>query len=180
MRLCVDLQFIQSESRGGIGERLGRDQSRSDSIIIIIVIIIIIIIIKHCNVYMFVDNTLSVSQVENVKLCPIISSLHIRRPFDRGYIVSLDVIKPILDRVLLHHLKLTPSRARIIVSDVIFNLLDLQRSIIEVGSDWGASRPCDRIRVCVCVCLKKSKKRCEILSLTLLYLILSFIVTMSR
>lgn len=75
---------------------------------------------------------MTISQVENPKLCPVISSLYIRRPFDRGYIIALDILKSILDRIFFHHLRLTPSNTRIIVSDPVFNLLDLQRSIIEV------------------------------------------------
>lgn len=61
-----------------------------------------------------------------------ITSMSIRRPFDRGYLINVDLQREIWDRVLRGVLHCDPTSSSLLLVEPLFNLPAIQRSTDEV------------------------------------------------
>ncbi|GJP61111.1 hypothetical protein CLOP_g18315 [Closterium sp. NIES-67] len=68
-----------------------------------------------------------------VDTCPDIKGLGVLRPVDRGYVVNWDLQRSIWDRAFSGILKVQPSSASLLVSEPLFSLPSIQRSMDELA-----------------------------------------------
>ncbi|OVA13852.1 Actin-related protein [Macleaya cordata] len=75
---------------------------------------------------------------DQLQSCEDLTSVSIRRPFDRGYLINPDLQKEIWDRIFRSLLHIDPSLSSLLLVEPLFNLPSIQRSIDElVFEDFG-------------------------------------------
>ncbi|CAI5990219.1 unnamed protein product [Closterium sp. NIES-64] len=75
-----------------------------------------------------------------VDTCPDIKGLGVLRPVDRGYVVNWDLQRTIWDRAFSGILKVQPSSTSLLVSEPLFSLPGIQRSMAELAFEHFAFR----------------------------------------
>ncbi|CAI5528908.1 unnamed protein product, partial [Closterium sp. Naga37s-1] len=75
-----------------------------------------------------------------VDTCPDIKGLGVLRPVDRGYVVKWDLQRTIWDRAFSGILKVQPSSTSLLVSEPLFTLPGIQRSMAELAFEHFAFR----------------------------------------
>ncbi|CAI7869125.1 unnamed protein product [Closterium sp. NIES-54] len=75
-----------------------------------------------------------------VDTCPDIKGLGVLRPVDRGYVVNWDLQRTIWDRAFSGILKVQPSSTSLLVSEPLFTLPGIQRSMAELAFEHFAFR----------------------------------------
>ena len=80
--------------------------------------------------------------------CQDISSLSLRRPIDRGFIVNIDMQRDIWTRAFRNVLRVKPSDCGLVLTEPLFNLPAIRDSMAQVGPS---------VRLC---CRRAFKTRC--------------------
>ncbi|RZC54148.1 hypothetical protein C5167_013013 [Papaver somniferum] len=75
---------------------------------------------------------------DQLHTCEDLTSVSIRRPFDRGYLINPDLQKEIWERIFRSLLHIDPTHSTLLLVEPLFNLPSIQRSIDEiVFEDFG-------------------------------------------
>ncbi|GAA0166276.1 actin and actin related protein [Lithospermum erythrorhizon] len=61
-----------------------------------------------------------------------LTSASIRRPFDRGHLINPDLHSSLLHHLFTHLLKITPSHTSLLLTEPLFTLPQIQRSVDEI------------------------------------------------
>ncbi|XP_010241542.1 PREDICTED: actin-related protein 6 isoform X2 [Nelumbo nucifera] len=75
---------------------------------------------------------------DQLQACEDLTSVSLRRPFDRGYLINPDLEKEIWDRIFRSLLRVDPTASSLLLVEPLFNLPSIQRSTDElVFEDFG-------------------------------------------
>ncbi|KAF8407140.1 hypothetical protein HHK36_006265 [Tetracentron sinense] len=77
---------------------------------------------------------------DQLQACDDLTSVSLRRPFDRGYLINPDLQKEIWDRIFRSLLRIDPTLSSLLLVEPLFNLPSIQRSTDElIFEDFGFS-----------------------------------------
>lgn len=80
---------------------------------------------------------------DQLQECVDIQSIAIKRPMDRGYVISPDVEREIWDRIFKTHLKINPAESGLMLVEPLFTLSSIQKATDElVFEDFGFQSFC--------------------------------------